>query len=47
MLYGASQKVMTDLWFWSLHIARTLSGGIRHSHGGGNHETAKEVKVCA
>jgi hypothetical protein len=31
---------MIDLWFWSLPTARIRGGGIEHSRGGGNDETA-------
>jgi hypothetical protein len=47
MLYGVSQKIMIDPWFWSLPTARIRGGGIKHSRGGGHDETAKEVKICA
>jgi len=44
-LYGASQRVMTNPWFWLPPIARTRAGGMQHSRGGCNDGTAKEGKI--
>jgi len=47
MSYGAFQKDMKILWCWLRHTGRILTDGITLSRGGGNHETTKEIQICA
>lgn len=42
--YGASQEVMINPWCWLQPIARIRRAGMQRSRGGGDDETAQEIK---